>query len=152
VQVCNFTHAITAGLPSDTIYGNAVSYGPILYPTDGMTLGWAWSKFGGDDNGLALKSFGKGARSEANGTVGAGDYAAVFTTAAPLPADLWRGIARFAGAHVCCEENDVVMADTSLLALHSLKSGPRRLLLPGPRRVTDLISGQLVSERTTEIN
>ncbi|HEY3379854.1 MAG TPA: hypothetical protein VGL77_20460, partial [Armatimonadota bacterium] len=152
VQICNFTHPITAGLPSDAIYGNAVSYGPILYPTDGLTLGWAWSKFGGDDNGLALKSFGQGARSEANGTPGAGDYAAIFTTAAPLPASLWRNIARFAGAHVYCEENDVIMADSSLLALHSLKSGPRRLLLPGPRKVTDLISGQLISERTIEIN
>ncbi|MHB9026502.1 MAG: hypothetical protein ACYC7E_20395 [Armatimonadota bacterium] len=151
VQISNFTHPITTGLPSDTIYGGAVSYGPILYPTDGVTLGYAWSKFGGDDNGLAVKSFGKGARSEAGGALGAGDYSAVFTTAAPLPADLWRGLARFAGAHVYCEENDVIMADSSLLALHSLKSGPRRLLLPGPRRVTDVITGQLVAERATEI-
>ncbi len=137
VQLCDFTHPITAGLPADTIYGGAASYGPVLYPTDGAPLGWAWSKFGGDDVGLALKSF--------------AGYHALFTTAAPLPAALWRGIARFAGAHIYCEENDVLLADSSLLALHSLKSGPRRLALPGPRRVTDLITGALVADRTAEI-
>ncbi|MHB9133125.1 MAG: hypothetical protein ACYDBB_18810 [Armatimonadota bacterium] len=137
VQICDFAHPITAGLPADTIFGGATSYGPVLYPTDGTPLGWAWSKFGGDDAGLAVKTF--------------DDYSAVFTTAVPLPAALWRGLARFAGAHVYCEENDVLMADSSLLALHSLKSGPRRLALPGPRRVTDLITGQLVAERAEEI-
>jgi hypothetical protein len=137
VQICDFTHPITAGLPADTIYGSAIAYGPMLYPTDGVPLGWAWSKFGGDDVGLALKEF--------------DGYRSLFTTAAPLPAALWRGIARAAGAHVYCEENDVIIADSCLLALHTLKAGPRRLALPAPRRVTDLITGQLIAERTAEI-
>ncbi len=152
VQICDFTHPVTAGLPADTIYGGAIAYGPVLYPTDGVPLGWAWSKFGGDDVGLALKVFGQGAGgAQGAGPPGGGDWVSVFTTAAPLPAALWRGLARYAGAHVYCEENDVVMADSSLLALHTLKSGPRRLALPGPKRVTDLITGNLVSECTEEI-
>ncbi len=152
VQICDFAHPVTVGLPADTIYGSAVSYGPVLYPTDGVPLGWAWSKFGGDDVGLALKTFGWGTGAEdGSQPPGAGDWVSVFTTAAPLPAALWRGLARYGGAHVYCEENDVVMADSSLLALHTLKSGPRRLALPGPKRVTDLITGQLVSERTEEV-
>jgi hypothetical protein len=137
VQIGDFTHPITAGLPSDTIFGGATSYGPVLYPTDGRALGWAWSKFGGDDTGLALK--------EMDG------WHSLFTTAVPLPASLWRGIARFAGAHVYCEENDVLIADSSIVALHSAKGGPRTLRLPAPRRVTNLISGALLSEYTAEI-
>ena len=153
VQICDFTHPITAGLPSDAIYGSSIAYGPVLYPTDGTVLGWAWSKFGGNDNGLAVKSFGKGARGENTATarLGKGDYAALFTTAAPLPPGLWRGIARFAGAHVYCEENDVVLADSSVVAIHSLKGGPRLIRLPSPRRVTDLVSGRKVTERTDRI-
>lgn len=143
VQICDFQHPVTEGLPADTIFGGASSYGPILYPTDGHALGWAWSKFGGDDVGLALKSFGRGAgTAQAGDPRGAGDYAAVFTTAVPLPAGLWRGLARFGGAHVYCEESDIVLADSSLVALHSLKSGLRTLRLPGPRRVTNLITGE----------
>ena len=137
VQICDFTHPITAGLPSDTIYGGATSYGPVLYPTDGQPLGWAWSKFGGDDVGLALKP--------------QSAWTSVCTIAVPVPAGLWRGLARYAGAHVYCDENDIIMADSSLVALHTLKSGPRRLALPGSKRVTDLVSGKLVAEGVTEI-
>ena len=153
VQICDFTHPITAGLPSDTIFGSAIAYGPVLYPTDGLPLGWAWSKFGGDDTGLALKSFGRGARGEnaPKARLAKGDYAALFTTAVPLPPALWRGIARFAGAHVYIEENDVLLADSSVVAVHSLKGGPRLIRLPSPRRVTDLITGRKISVRTDGI-
>src|SRR5690606_9091926 len=107
-----------ADLDPDTIYGSSISYGPVLYPTNGIRLGLAWSKRGGDDAGLAVKSFGRGARAEnkPDADLGSGDYAAVFTTAAPLPADLWRGIARFAGAHVYTQTNDVLLASDRVVA------------------------------------
>ena len=196
VQISQFDHPITRGLKADTIFGGATSYGPVLYPTDGVRLGLAWSKMGGDDTGLAVKSFGRGARGEQTPapspsreggecqgpgrraaeweppslsgrgqgegcvrpqpgsgvhTCGEGDYAAVFTTAVPLAADLWRAIARYAGAHVYTDTNDIVLADSSVVALHSLKSGPRVLTLPGARRVTDLVTGDRVAERTEQI-
>ena len=34
---------------------------------------------------------------------------------------LLRNLARYAGAHVYCETNDVLMADSSVVAIHSLK-------------------------------
>jgi len=80
-----------------------------------------------------------------------GDYASVFTTAVPLPADLWRGIARFAGAHVYCETNDILMADSSVVGLHSVQTGEKRIELPGEFRVTDLITGKVIARRTREI-
>jgi hypothetical protein len=69
----------------------------------------------------------------------------------PLPADLWRGLARFAGAHVYCETNDILLADSSVVALHSVQSGEKRIALPGECRVTDLVAGKVIAERMREI-
>ncbi|MFW6059937.1 MAG: hypothetical protein ACODAQ_07130, partial [Phycisphaeraceae bacterium] len=153
VQITNFDHPITRDLAPDTILGSSIAYGPVLYPTDGTRLGLAWSQQGDDDTGLAVKSFGGGARGahEDAAALGAGDYAAVFSTTAPLSADLWRGIARFAGAHIYSETNDIVLASRHLVALHSLKSGERTLRLPGAHRVTDLINDELVHDSSDVI-
>jgi hypothetical protein len=67
-----------------------------------------------------------------------------------LPADLWRNLARYAGAHVYTESNDVIMADTSIVALHSLKSGTKRIVLPGKYRVRDVITGKQVARGVSE--
>ena len=80
-----------------------------------------------------------------------GDYAAVFTTSVPLPADLWRGIARYAGAHVDTESNDVFMASRHIISVHSLKDGPRRIALPEPCRVFDVVTGKQIAQKATEI-
>jgi len=75
----------------------------------------------------------------------------VFTTAVPLRADLWRGLARYAGAHVYCDINDVLMADSSIVGLHSIQSGKKHIRLPGKFKVTDLITGKRVAESTDRI-
>ena len=138
VQIERWDHPVTASLPADCIFGGPLSYGPVLYPTDGFRLGMAWSKQGKQDCGLAVKDF--------------SDHTAVFTAAVPMPADLWRGIARHAGAHIWCETSDILLADRSVVALHSLKPGARTINLPNPCRVTDLISNELVSENTAKID
>ena len=80
------------------------------------------------------------------------NYAAVFTIAVPLPPSLWRGIARFAGTHVYCEDNEVVLADNRVVALHSVKSGRKRLALPAKCRVVyDLVADQVYAHDTDEI-
>jgi len=43
------------------------------------------------------------------------------------------------------------MASRGLVALHSLKSGPKRITLPELRRVTDLVSGAGFAAATAEI-
>ena len=151
--ITDFTHPITQGLSADTIIGGPLPYGPMLFPRDGQSLGMAWTKQGRDYAGLSLKSFGKGAAGVYRGEdpLGAGDYASVFTTAIPLPAGLWRGLARFAGAHIYCETNDVLLADSSVVALHSIKSGEKRIALPGQFAVEDLITGEPVAARADEI-
>ena len=72
-------------------------------------------------------------------------------TAIQIPADLWRNIARYAGAHVYCESNDVLMANKYMVALHSLKGGEKRIVLPGTCRVRDVVSGKILSRETSEI-
>lgn len=141
VHVHNFEHPVTQHLPADFIYGSPLAYGPVLYPTDGTFLGLAWGKQGKWRAGLAAKRHGRGARGDVQPgeTLGAGDWTSVFTTAVPVPASLWRNLARLAGAHVWCESNDILLADASMVALHSIKPGPKRLRLPGTFHVRDLL-------------
>jgi hypothetical protein len=153
ILISNFEHPVTRDLDESLVIGGPLAYGPVIMPTDGTELGLAWAKGGHHHRGLAIKEFGRGAAGRAGGAAdrGPGDYAAIFTTAVQLPADLWRAAARYAGAHVYTESNDVLLASRGLVALHSLKSGPKRIVLPGPRRVTDLVSGAELSPATAEI-
>ena len=125
----------------------------ILLPTDGVILADSWSKGGHRYTGMAVKEYGKGAAQTVQNIAarGDGDYAAVFVTAVPLPANLWRNIARYAGAHVYSETNDVLLADKSVVALHSAYSGKKTIALPGSYRVYDVISGKLFSKKTDRI-
>ena len=153
IIITNFEHSITRDLEADTIYGGSLSYGPILLPEDGIELGMAWVPWGMPRIGLALKEFGKGASNGRNiKNFGEGDYASVFTIAVQLPAGLWRNIARYAGAHVYCESNDILMADKSIVGLHSVKTGQKKITLPGKYRVTDIITGKVYSKKTRKIN
>ncbi|MHB9028403.1 MAG: hypothetical protein ACYC9O_06510, partial [Candidatus Latescibacterota bacterium] len=153
ILISNFEHPVTHGLDADLVIGGPLSYGPILLPKNCTELGLAWAKGGNNHIGLGLKEFGKGAALSPAGitTRGEGDYAAVFTTAANLPANLWRNLARYAGAHVYCESNDVFLADNSVVALHSLKSERKRIALQGKYKVTDLVTGKLYSKGASEI-
>ncbi|MCC6860329.1 MAG: hypothetical protein IT158_17300 [Bryobacterales bacterium] len=152
ILVSNFDHPVTRGLRADTVIGGPLSYGPVLLPTDGVELGLAWVKGGFNHTGLAVKEFGKGAAGNGtSGPRGEGDYAAVFSIAANLPADLWRGLARYAGAHVYSETNDVLLADRSVVALHSLQSGKKRIALPGRFHVRDVTGGGEYAREASEI-
>ena len=84
----------------------------------------------------------RAAKSPPAGPRADGDYAAVFTVAVNLPAALWRNLARYAGAHVYSETNDVLVADSSIVALHSLQSGKKKIALPAPFRVRDVVTGE----------
>jgi hypothetical protein len=137
-------HPITAGMQADTVIGGPLAYGPSLYPKDGATLGVAWTQQGRNYAGLAVKEFGKGA----GAGKGPGDWASVFVTAVPVPADLWRNLARYAGAHVYSDSGDVLMADSTIVALHSIQPGAKQIRLPGVCRVWDVVTGKLIAKKT----
>lgn len=137
VHVQRFDHPITAGLPADFIYGSPLPYGPLLYPLDGIALGLHWTKMGKNYSGLSVKAM--------------DGWTSVYTAAVPVPADLWRNLARTAGAHIYCDTNDILLADRAIVALHSTQSGEKVLHLPGSYAVEDLISGQRIAESTRAI-
>ncbi|OPZ82059.1 MAG: hypothetical protein BWY76_02830 [bacterium ADurb.Bin429] len=96
------------------------------------SLGLAWTKMGKTYSGLSVKDMGA--------------WTSVFTTAVPLPADLWRGLARAAGAHIYCESNDILLADSTIVALHSIQSGEKTIHLPGTYDVEDVVTGEMVAQ------
>jgi len=69
----------------------------------------------------------------------------------PLPANLLRECARYGGSHIWCEDDNVVLASETVMALHTVKSGPPTFRLPSPRPVWDLLAGALLGERIREI-
>ena len=135
----------------------------MLFPKDGRRLGLAWTKQGRNYGGLAVKTFagsrdeGRGAPARAGGrddlaggrddreAVSRDEWASVFTTAVPIPAAMWRGLARFAGCHVYSDSNDVLMADRYIVALHSIRSGPKLIDLPSRSNVFDVVTGKQVA-------
>ncbi|MHB9024696.1 MAG: hypothetical protein ACYC7E_11065 [Armatimonadota bacterium] len=152
-------HPITAELPASLTFGDRMAYGPTLVPAEwaveqagGVPLGHANACWFIHRTGLFLKEEGKGAAGNGvPGPRGAGDYGVVWSIALPLPENLLRAVARYAGSHIWNEDGDVIYASDSLVALHSVKQGARLLKLPHPSTVTDAVSGEKLGEGLTEI-
>jgi hypothetical protein len=152
VIVQHFGHPISRELPANRIYGDMLPYGPTLIPGEravegagGVPLGHANVCWFLHRTGLFLKEFGRGAAGNGRrGPRGEGDYCVVWSVALPLPADLLRACARYAGCNVWCEGDDVIYASDSLVAIHSMKAGARRLRLPRAARVMDGVTGRPV--------
>jgi hypothetical protein len=135
-------HPLTKGLSPATVLGGPLAYGPVLLPTDGHVLGHAWTKLGRNLAGLAVKE-----RPAADGST----WTSVFSSTPGLPAGFWRNAARHAGAHVWCESDDILLADSQLVAIHAAAAGPRTILLPRVSDVVDVVSGEPVGQGLREI-
>lgn len=156
VVVQDFGHPITRELSANLIFGDSMPYGPTLTPTDRGVENTAGASVLGHANtcwhinraGFFVNEFGRGAAGNRNkGTRGVDDYAIVWSVAMPLPASVLRSCARYAGSNIWCEEDDVIYASDSLVAIHSTKKGRRTIQLPGRCKVTDAITGKPVSQR-----
>jgi hypothetical protein len=138
VTVDNFTHPLGAGFGACETFGDTHRYGPVLVPKEGTRLGTIALDNGKRRPGLVVKQF--------------RDYTIVFTTAVPLPARLLRNLARFSGTHVYDDEDDdVVYADTTMVAVHAVKPGPRTIRLPGIFKVSDVVTGKPLCRAAGEI-
>ena len=80
-------------------------------------------------------------------------WTAYYFPVPPNNAYLFRAIFRDAGCHIYTHNTcrDIVYANKSLLAIHSIHYG-QPVYLPGPARVTDLYSGNVVVEKGDRIN
>jgi hypothetical protein len=153
IHISNFDHPVARGMSASEILGGPLAYGPVLMPLDGVEIGIAWAKGGFNHIGMAVKDFGKGAAQSISGinSRGEGDYSAIFTTAVNLPAQFWRNTSRWAGAHIWSETDDVLLADSSVVFIHSIKSERKRITLPGKFKITDIITGKPFSKNASEI-
>jgi len=75
----------------------------------------------------------------------------LYCTSVMMPVDLWRDVARAAGAFVHCETNDALHYDGQVVALHAAEGGEKVVRLPEPVAVSDLITGELIHSRAQEI-
>ncbi len=151
------SHALAKRLPT-AVYTDSREYGPLLVPkatrfkpeeTSARELGSCFYYYFFDRPGLFINEFGLGAAGNGRkGKRGANDYAVVFSPAVPLPPELLRECARYAGSNVWCEQNSVVYACDNFVALHAARSGTYTLRLPRRCRVTEAYQGRKVARRT----
>jgi hypothetical protein len=150
---------ISGELPAGATFGDSLDYGPTLVPeldavekSGGRTLGWANTCFFIHRPGLFLRESGLGAAGNGNAQPrGEGDYAVVWSCAVPLPPELIRATARYAGCNIWSQTNDVVYASDSFVALHSLRAGPKTLRLPARMNVKDALTGEVIGSDLAEI-
>ena len=74
------------------------------------------------------------------------NWTAVYCAQSQLSAEFIRNLAKLAGIHQYIDTQDVVWANESMLAVCVDKTGPRRIRLPRPAKVTELYSGNVISE------
>jgi len=154
VLVYGGSHPALADMRGAVTYGDSFVCGPLLEPAfelkdrDVVELGKGSIWWESNRAGLVMKEFGKGASGNGNpGSRGNADYAVVFSVAAPLPAELLRSLAVYAGCNAWSELGDVVAANANMLAVHTVRPGARTLHLPEPMTVVDAVTSQVVGRR-----
>lgn len=132
-RLIDYSHRLTQNLDAGTSWGDSLAYGPTLYPKNGYRLAEITAKIGGDRSGLSILSHG----------ADSSEWHSIFSAALPLPANLWREIARHAEAHVYCEANENLLASANFVALHGIKPGTAKIELSGRRDYAELTDGGL---------
>ena len=80
-----------------------------------------------------------------------GDWRSIYTLTASLPSELYRGLARAAGAHIYNDRNDTLYVNHHYLTINADGTGERVLRLPLPCDVYDAISETLVAGSVREL-
>ena len=144
LSLTDLSHPITQGLPPGLRFGTHDPIGPIFFCDDpqaavlgqltGMRGLTHYEIDGGP--GLAAKDL--------------GTWRSVWCGVPNLPAPLLRGIARWVGVHIYSDQNDVVYASHSLLAIHARHSGERDVRLPKECDVVDAFTGEVVARKARQ--
>lgn len=80
------------------------------------------------------------------------DWRSVYVSGPGLTPEFVNSLARWAGCWCAAPPGDAVYASQSFITIHALFPGAKTLTLAEPSRVTDLISGERVSERAQSID
>jgi hypothetical protein len=136
--VTGFDHPLTRDLPAHTHWGTDFHVGPIPYvdDPDATVLGTLVYTQGSGMPGMAVKAF--------------DGWTSIYVGAPNVPSTVLRSLAAYAGAHVFCYSDDVLHASRHFLALHTTKAEEKRLFLPYPAHVYEVIEDRPVAEGVTE--
>jgi hypothetical protein len=104
-------------------FGTGTAVGPVFYADDREATVLGRLRDGGEP-GFALRKH--------------AGWNAVYLSMFNFGPALFRNLARFAGAHVWCESDDVIYANRSMVCLHTASAGVKIISLPGSSRITDL--------------
>jgi hypothetical protein len=129
IEATNADHPITRTL-AGKIVADSPGDVPALWVDDQAAT--ALGRLRGTDRvGLAIRKF--------------DDWTSIYVTAPSPTPGLLREIARFAGAHVWHEADDVLYVDRLFLALHTRAAGAKRIALPRESDVVDLFTGEIIA-------
>ena len=134
-HILDFDHLITQDLREDFTWGTDARLAPLFHIDDeeARILGQTVHSQGRCLPGLGVKELGA--------------WRSVYSSVPNLPAQLLRGVARYAGVHLYNEAGDVLYALPQILAVHTGGGGPRTFRLPGPVEVVyNLFEDQVVAE------
>jgi len=136
VQVGEGGGALTQG-GSALDFGTGTAVGPVFYADDPQAQVLGTLRDGGEA-GFTLRKH--------------GDWNALYLSMLNFGPAMMRNLARFAGAHVWCESDDVIYANASLLCLHTATVGAKTISLPARSRYIDLLDPDASSQTGDRIS
>jgi hypothetical protein len=137
----NYDHPATRGV-TFAHFGTESPISPAIYCDDpeATVLGRLMPTHGGDNFGehpaFAVKKF--------------ADWTSIFIGVPNAPPDILRNIARMAGCHIYNDDNQVIYANSHYLAIHTNRSGRRKLVLPRRSDVYDAFTEKQIARNVTE--
>ena len=137
IYISNFQHPLTRNLPTSTFWGTDMRLGPLFTVDDpeAITLGTVVINQGRCEPGYVLREYPA--------------WASLYMAAPNPPPGVLREIARYAGVHLYSESEDVLYADRNYVALHTVRSGVKRVHLPHHADVWEVFSGRQVGRACT---
>lgn len=139
MNIVDFTHPITAGIPQDLFWGASNLISPLFYldDPDARILGQVVHAEGRCVPGMGVKAY--------------PEWTSVFISTPNVPAPVLRGMARLSGVHLYSEAGDVLYASRQLLGIHTVSGGERVYKLPHQvEEVYDLYEDCTVAREAAE--
>lgn len=78
------------------------------------------------------------------------NWRSIYCSVTGLPSEELRRIFREAGVHIYCDSGDVVTANASWLMIHTRDAGRRKITLPAPADVQEIVTEKSLGENVTE--
>ena len=78
-------------------------------------------------------------------------FTSIFYGAKLIDRSVLRAIARFAGAHVYSEDEDVLFVGKNYITFHAASGGKKTLTLPKRAKVTEVYENKVYAENAKEI-